>query len=362
MTRAHRRPDAGFTITELLISTAIMLTVTGAIFGLMVPAQDSTQVQPEIADMQQRMRVGNEVIFKELMMAGAGPYMGGSTGSLLNFLAPILPRRGGSTPDGQTVFRPDAITLTYVPNTSSQTTIRDAMPPEAVPIKVEAQAGCPDTRHNALCGFHEGMEVLIFDNTGTYDTFTITSVADEALQLRHQGVVLSKTYEMGSRIVQATKRTLYLDTATNQLRSISGDIDVPLVDNVVGLEFEYFGDPASPRTPKPNAGVANCLYNAAGAYIGPAPLAPTDGSLAVLPPAILVDGPFCGAGTNAFDADLLRVRKVRVTLRIQAAMAGLRGADPDLFIRPGTAVGGARHLPDYRVTFEVAPRNLNLSR
>ena len=38
--------------------------------------------------------------------------------------------------------------------------------------------------------------------------------------------------------------------------------------------------------------------------------------------AILTDGPYCGSGDNQFDADLLRVRKVRVTLRMQAAIAG----------------------------------------
>ena len=72
-----------------------MLTVTGAIFGLMNPAQGTAQAQPEVADLQQRMRVGTETLFKELVMAGAGPYQGATTGSLVNFFAPILPRRMG---------------------------------------------------------------------------------------------------------------------------------------------------------------------------------------------------------------------------------------------------------------------------
>ena len=32
-------------------------------------------------------------------MAGAGPYQGPVTGSLINFFAPILPRRVGDIPD-----------------------------------------------------------------------------------------------------------------------------------------------------------------------------------------------------------------------------------------------------------------------
>src|SRR5919107_955 len=98
MTRSHRlvaASEAGYSIIELLVSTAIMITVTGAIFGLMNPAQGNAQTQPEVADMQQRMRVGNDVLFKELVMAGAGPYQGSVTGSLVRYFAPVLPRRIG---------------------------------------------------------------------------------------------------------------------------------------------------------------------------------------------------------------------------------------------------------------------------
>ena len=73
MSARHHSSESGYTITELLVSTAIMITVTGSIFGLMNPAQGSGQTQPEVADMQQRMRVGSDVLFKELVISGAGP-------------------------------------------------------------------------------------------------------------------------------------------------------------------------------------------------------------------------------------------------------------------------------------------------
>jgi hypothetical protein len=360
----RRARESGYTLVELLVSAAIMITVTGAIFSLMNPAQGSAQVQPEIADMQQRMRVGSEVIFKELVMVGAGPYQGAVTGSLLNYFAPLLPRRGGDTPDAKTVFRSDAITLTYVPNTYSQTTIRDAMPSQAVPIKVDPQPNCPDQQHNALCGFEEGMEVLIFDSTGAYDTFTISSVADEALQLRHQGYTLSTSYESGARITQATRRTIYFDDANQQLRVTSGHDDVPVVDNVVSLKFEYFGDPQPPRAPRPaTIGTANCVIDASGNPRLPV-LSAVDGGLAALPASILTDGlpEWCGSGTNEYDPDLLRIRKIRVTLRMQAANAALRGG----LALDGTTqrygAGGERYVPDYILTFDITPRNMNLSR
>ena len=51
-----------------------------------------------------------------------------------------------------------------------------------------------------------------------------------------------------------------------------------------------------------------------------------------------------------------------MNLRVQAATAALRGTDTTLFLKPGVAAGGERYVPDYRVAFDVTPRNLNLPR
>ena len=159
--RARLKSEAGYSLVELLISAAIMLTVTGAIFSMMNPSQGTAQVQPEVADLQQRVRVGSETLFKELVMVGAGTYQGAITGSLNFFFAPILPRRWGRiTPDAATVFRPDAITIMYIPNTYSQTTISQPMPNPSAELKVTEQANCPSGLE--LCGFKEGMEARHF--------------------------------------------------------------------------------------------------------------------------------------------------------------------------------------------------------
>jgi prepilin-type N-terminal cleavage/methylation domain-containing protein len=358
------KSERGFSLLELLVSTAIMVTVTGAIFALMNPGQGSGQVQPEVADQQQRLRIAHEALFKELVMAGAGPYQGATTGSLINFFAPILPRRVGRTnPDptqGAGSFKTDKITLTYVPNSYSQTTISSAMPPNSAELKVNDQPNCPKGRE--LCGFEIGQDVVIFDTTGNFDTFTITNVQDSAGHLQHRGQDLNHKYESGASVTMVNQLTYYLDRTTNQLMRYDGVSDVAIADNIVDLRFDYYGDPNPPEFPKPPAGVANCLYDAAGNYAGPGVLPATHGSLAALTSAILTNGPYCGTGGNQFDADLLRVRKVRVTLRVQTALEGLRSTDTALFMKPGKARGSDRVLPDYRVTFEVTPRNLNLSR
>ena len=85
------RSDAGFSLLEVMVATAIMLTVTGTVFTLLNPAQGMFQAQPEVVDMQQRLRIGVDTLTRDLIMAGAGAYSGSQSGSLSGFFAPVQP-------------------------------------------------------------------------------------------------------------------------------------------------------------------------------------------------------------------------------------------------------------------------------
>ena len=52
-----------------------------------------------------------------------------------------------------------------------------------------------------------------------------------------------------------------------------------------------------------------------------------------------------------------RIRLVRVTLRLDAAADEVRGAGA-LFLRPGRSSNAYSYVPDYELTFDVAPRNM----
>jgi hypothetical protein len=142
--------------------------------------------------------------------------------------------------------------------------------------------------------------------------------------------------------------------------------DLPLVDDLTALGFEYYGDPAPPvlRRPlsdpdgpwtsygpkPPEAGIddpetpsygpgENCLFTVIdGATVGRPEMAQlgAGSALVLLDERRLSDGPWCPdpAAPNRFDADLLRVRRVRVTFHVR-----------------GTPI-----------VFDVAPRNLILRR
>jgi hypothetical protein len=167
--------------------------------------------------------------------------------------------------------------------------------------------------------------------------------------------------------------------------------DVPVVDHVVGLAFDYYGDPNPPALkkpvtdptgpwttygPKPPALGAkstaypageNCTFTIDGTGLQIPRLTILGGgnpTLVKLTPAQLMDGPWCPDETNPnrWDADLLRIRTVAVTLRVETAARALRGPAGLLFTNGGTARGGNRWVPDQEVRFKVTPRNLNLGR
>ena len=354
--------DAGFSLIEALVATVLMLVVTGAVFGYLNPATTLAQSQPEAADMQQRARIGTDMLFRDLFMAGAGVYAGPQTGALTNFFAPVIPRKMGMTgADVYTTVRTDAVTISYIPNTYSQTTIRQAMPLPSAELKVEDIPNCP--KHNQLCGFEEGMTILIFDNQGHFDFFTVTQVQDDAGHLQHRQQDLSYPYQPGAIVTVAESHTYWFDSVNKQLRHYDGYLnDKPVVDNVVGVTFQYYGDPEPPMTPKPPLGTPNCLFDAAGNRVGSAQvLTPEGGSLAVLPMSMLNDGPWCGAGQNRFDADLIRVKKVRALVRVQASQANMR-ATGDQYTEAGKGKSALGVVPDYTLSFDVSPRNMNLGR
>ncbi len=396
MKRSHRllAAQSGFTITELLVSTAIMMGVLAGIFTILNPSQGTFQAQPEVSDMQQRLRVAVDTLSKELMMAGAGVYSGSAVGALGNFFSPIIPYRVGATnPDPPGIFKSDTITLMYIPETPSQTTISQPMPLTSNEIKVNPEPGCP--KGDDLCGFREGMSLIIFDSSGAWNTFIVTRVQEAACHLQRHGPDFQKSYDSGAYVTQVSSHTYYLrsddSTETYQLMHYDGaSSDVPVVDNVVGLNFEYFGDPQPPALrkpvsdptgpwttygPKPPAlGVSggtgypdgeNCAFMVSGGQHVPrlADLAPGSTGLVPLTAAMLTDGPWCPGPTSGgrADADLFRVRQVRVTIRVQANLKMLRGTG-SLFAKPGYARGGEMYVPDQELRFDVAPRNLNLGR
>jgi hypothetical protein len=351
-------------LIEFLVAAAITLALAAGLFSLVQPAHGMTAVQPEIGDMQQRIRIATAALSGSILMAGAGVDRGSASGSLGRYFAPVLPYRAGrfgSDPPSGVRYRSDAITTLHVPKTAAQSRLRDQAATAATTLTVDSWPGCPVG--DPACGFAAGMTVLVFDETSAWDAFEVTGVEGATLQVEHLGPGSSHVYEPGAAISEVIWHTYYLDVGSDQLRHYDGDeTDVPVVDNVVGLRLIYFGAAEPPTRPTPPAGVENCVVDSSGA--SKLPVLPSAGaSLAELSSGILSDGgagavAWCGTSGHLFDPDLLRVRKVRITVRVQAGTETLRGADALLFRNPGPARRHDRLLPDIEATIDITPRNL----
>lgn len=387
--------EAGFTLVEILVATAIMVTVTAAVLALLTPADTVFKVQPEVADLQQRTRAAAEALTTDLLAAGAGIDAGSAAGPLIGYLAPVLPYRSGELGDDPSAgvrFRSDAVTLLYASTPSAQTTLATSLNAGSGELTVNAQPNCAVAGPRKVCGFEDGTRILLLDPGGVHDVVTATGVQNPIISVQHTGP-LSEGYAAGTQVVQVQMRTYYLKTSVAQLMVYDGyRSDLPLVDNVVGLEFRYFGDPQPPTAMREqNSGDArvittygpsppavdvdnendtwpageNCVFSVQdGHHVPRLPVLAAGNGPVLLSSSMLVDGPWCPDDTrvNRFDADLLRVRRVGVTLRVQAAAASLRGPAGVLFRRGGTAASAARYVPDLEVHFDIAPRNLNLQR
>lgn len=346
----------GFSLAELLIAAGIVTVVAAAACGFAAEAQSAWHVEDERLGLQQRVRVAADVLTRALVEAGAGASGGPARGPLLRAVPAIVPRRmgvrgaddpGGFRDDGFTVFRaipaaePAALLQPAAPGTTSL---------ELSP------AGCL----LPACGIGEGNALMVVDGAGHYDVFTVRSLTGATAEVRHQGGGNVVSYAAGSAVLPVEARTIYLDPRTHTLRSYNGDAsDLPELDDVVELRVEYYGEGLPPLWPRPAAGTANCLYDAAGVYQA-ALMAPLGSSVAPvrLTRALLTDGPWCGAGDTRFDADLLRVRRVQVGVRLQASDPAVRGTDPSTFRLPGTALQSARTVADVVWETAVTPRNL----
>jgi prepilin-type N-terminal cleavage/methylation domain-containing protein len=354
--------EHGFSLVESLVALLLLLVVMSAVFALVNPSSIAAQAQPEVMDVQQRARVAIDAIERDLLNAGAGMTSGPAAGSLAQYFAAIVPRRMGlQGADRYDVARADAITISRLAGGYVQTTLRDPLSSGALALTVDEPANCPV--RNGVCGLTQDMRIVVFEPGGLFDWFTIGQLQLPAVALISQQQGPFSSYPAGSFVAHGQRDVYWLDPSARQLRHYDGYLtDVPVVDNVVSLSLEYFGDPQPPRWPRPPPGMPNCLYDSAGNPLpGLVTLAAQGGSLAPLPLAMLGDGPWCGTGDNRFDADLLRVRAVRLSVRVQAAQAVYRGTGTD-FASPGSNRSALRAVADYAATLDLTPRNLSLQR
>ena len=383
---------AGFTLAELLIAATIVLVVMAGLAAVVDPSHAASRAQTAATDIRLRLRAASEALAAELEAAGSGPG-NGVFGRPLGGIAPaVVPLRLGPRGDPPGTVRSDALTIIAAPRTGAAAELAAAFVPASGVALIAASAGCRAA--DPACGLGAGQTVAVLDGSGQWDLFTVTAAAGASLGLQPRGAISGRPFPAGSRLVPVNVVCFFLQqgTASEGLQLMTGDADqweLPVVDHLTGLTVEWFGEPTPPRLgsagrpgvatygpdpPPPGDDTVaddwpqgeNCTFFAfSGGQASRLPgLAPVGTGLVPLPVAMLADGPWCpdGSAANRYDADLLRVRAIRVTLVAEASASMARGADTRLFAHPGSLRDRSGVSADWRTVFDVVPRALQAGR
>lgn len=281
--------DGGsMTVAELLVSACVTALVAGAALSAVLPLQRGFAAQPEATGLIQRTRVVAEILSADLRHASL-----------------VLPLRVGAVGDDMArgvFYRDDVITV-------------------------------------------------------------LTDPADALAS----GVVTpssSRTYHL-KRDAEGIWQLMQYDGQAS---------DQPAVEDVASLAVEYFGDAQPPATSVTSRGTLrasygpvppslatddpgdswgageNCTFAAVSGSHAPRLQALGNGVVSI-PATLLVDGPWCPDAAHAFrfDADLLRVMRVRVRVRLQAA-------------KPFRGLVESWVVPDQTLVLDIAPRNAHVAR
>lgn len=265
-------------LVEILVSMALTVSLTGAVLSLVVAGQTIARTQPEAADLQQRARLALYTLGRDVRGAGAGLDHGDLAGPLARRFPPVAPSADGG------------ITLWTVTNADAQATVESSVALGATMVALRDSSGCQPGQ--AACAFDAGTSAIAFTADGCRTTLRLAAVAGSTLQL--SAPLAECVLAPGSAVAQGEVRTYRVDPVARQLirrDEITGST-APVLDGVASMTAEYFADAA--------------------------------GAEAV-------------AGTT--DADLMRVRRVRITLRFVSSNPLLR-------------------VPDLSVAVDAVPRNL----
>ena len=302
----------GASVVELLVAFAVLLVISGAVVGLLHDGLAGAPALEETTDVHQRARVAAEAVAADVRKAAGGT----PSGPLARLFAALDPR-AMTAPPGSAVDV--ALTLRYVPAGGAHGRLAQPLSPGASVAAVAQGGSCP--AGTTACGFTAGTRAVVFDAGGHASVLSVDAIGPGALSISDAWGARSVAYAAGDEIAEVADVTYVFDPVARVLRREEGGVGFVLADNVADLRFDYLDD-----------------------------------ALQAMPLAIFQDGPFRGADAMRFDVDLLRVRAVRISVRLESGVDALRGRDPLRFMRPGTATG-VRVVPDVAWRVDVALRN-----
>jgi hypothetical protein len=265
--------------------------------------------------------------------SGGGPPVEPASIRLSSWLPPILPRVVGlDGADRDDSAATDRLSILTVADGAPQAAVRRLPPRWAF----RPGPTCPAVVDG--CGLRDGMPVLWLEARPGLQLGEADAVDAASLD------VLGVTPAADAALVAGVEVVSYrFDAARGELlRGRAGGRGLAVAGHVAAFAVELWGDGDPPTGPRFAPGDETCVTLADGRPRLAAWAAPGAPSIR-LDIARLSDGPWCGTAPFRFDADLFRVRRVRVRLRLEADGDAVRGRDP------------AREVRDIDVVIDVAP-------
>ena len=231
-----RRPEAGFTLIEVMSALVILAIAMVAVFSTFTTQQKSFTVQNRVVEMQQNLRQAVEYMTRDIRLAGYG------------IPAPVtLPT--GKLPSGTTIR-----TLFPIDNTAGPDSLyvfycydMDGYQPPTTNTSVIA-VGAGIVNVAGITGFVTlgGELVLITDNT-TADLFETSGAAGTVLTFGGGGYSASapRSYQAGSTVAKARFVRYYIDTTTDpahptlMVDRMAGQLAQPVADDIEDMQLTY---------------------------------------------------------------------------------------------------------------------------
>ena len=372
--RAVGGGQPGLTLVELLVALAVGTLGVSALALLASGVLGAFDADAAAADQQQRARGGIVALVDDLTSAGSG--FSGAVEAGPGWGVPALfpdRLRAGAWP----VAAGGAV-VSALAGRRSEAHARLALPVAVGSTHLDLAR--PRYCATAVCGFAAGDDIVVFDNHGRVALAEVRAVSGPlALDVV---APLGDAWSTGAMVSAVAATTYFVrpDTSTGlqQIARARGTGPATtLVDFVTKFEVEWRlnGDAPAVRLapdgteegategpgPPPTGALAfgawpageNCVFSRTGAGAPQSRLLALGPGAVAVPVAALSDGPWCPspAAATRWDADLIRVADIRVTLRLAVASAHLRA--PVATLLGGPARRSTRLVPDLSVTATV---------
>jgi type IV pilus assembly protein PilW len=248
--RAHRHPEAGFSLVEVMAALVILAIAMTAVFATFISQQKSFTVQSRVAEMQQNLRQAAEYVSRDIRMAGYGIPD--------NVVIP-----NGIIATGVTSFRsiyakdnttgPDQIYILYMfdmDNNQRPTSLTSAMGSTATSISV-----------SSIGGFFDNDLILVTDNTNTTaDLYQISGTpAGTTISLNGSSYNVHPGFPSGgylssppAMVAKARFVRYFIDNMTDpthptlMVERLGSTASQPVADDIEDMQFEYGIDTSTP--------------------------------------------------------------------------------------------------------------------